>query len=69
MMEAEKFADRLRREAGDDAAAQVDRAFEIALSRKPTPKERADSIEFLRAGELTRFAQVIFSLNEFAFLQ
>lgn len=68
IMEAEKLADRLRREAGDDAGAQVDRAFELALSRKPSPKERADSIEFLRAGELASFAQVMFSLNEFAFL-
>ena len=55
--------------AGDDAGSQVDRAFELLLSRKPTSKERVDSMEFLKAGELTQFAQVMFSLNEFAFLQ
>jgi hypothetical protein len=37
---AERFAERVKREAGDDAAAQVDRVYWIALSRAPTKDER-----------------------------
>jgi hypothetical protein len=47
--QAEHFAGRLAREAGDDPAARVDRAFRLALARAPTDQERADSLEFLRS--------------------
>jgi hypothetical protein len=70
LMEAAKFAGRLRKEAGSDPAEQVDLAFQIALSRNPTPRELSQSTAFLRTGEhaLTDFAQVMFNLNEFAFI-
>ena len=47
--QAGHFADRLRREAGPDLGAQVDRAFALALSRPPTPAERRDTVDFLAA--------------------
>jgi mono/diheme cytochrome c family protein len=70
LMEAGKFAERLRKEAGTDPSEQVDLAFQIALSRKPTAQEMKQSTTFLRSGEnaLTDFAQVMFNLNEFAFI-
>jgi mono/diheme cytochrome c family protein len=68
-MEAEKFAERLRKEAGADPSEQIDLAFHIALSRKPTASEQLQSVAFLRNGDLADFAQVMFNLNEFAFLQ
>ena len=43
------FADRLMREAGDDPAAQVERAYRLALGRPPQPGEVAAMTEFLRA--------------------
>jgi mono/diheme cytochrome c family protein len=69
LMEAKMFADRLRKQAGADPSEQVDLAFQLALSRKPTAKEQQQAVAFLRGGELTDFAQVMFNLNEFAFIQ
>jgi hypothetical protein len=69
LMEAKKFAERLRTEAGADPNEQVDLAFQLALGRKPTAKEQQQSVAFVRSGELTDFAQVMFNLNEFAFIQ
>jgi cytochrome c553 len=70
LMEARIFAERLRREAGNDPARQADLAFQLALARKPSALEQKQSIEFLRSGEhaLADFAQVMMNLNEFAFI-
>ena len=69
-LEAKEFAERLRREAGNDAAKQVDRAFELALARPPRDSERRDSVEFVRRDDnaLIDFCQGLFNLNEFAFM-
>jgi len=45
--EAQAFARRLQREAGADPAAQIERAFRIALGRKPTPRERQTALSYL----------------------
>jgi hypothetical protein len=45
--QARAFAERLRREAGDGAAAQVRRAFELALCRPPRPEELRAAGDFL----------------------
>jgi hypothetical protein len=45
--QAQAFAARLVREAGDDPAAWVDRAWRIALSRPPTEEEKQDALELL----------------------
>jgi hypothetical protein len=45
--QAAHFADRLRKEAGEDRAKLVDRAFLLAFSRKPSDRESADSLAFL----------------------
>jgi mono/diheme cytochrome c family protein len=70
LMEAKMFADRLRREAGADSSEQVDLAFQLALSRKPTTKEREESVAFLKTGPdaLADFSQAMMNLNEFAFI-
>lgn len=38
---AEQFAARVQREVGDDPAARIDRVYQIALNRPPTPDEKA----------------------------
>jgi hypothetical protein len=65
------FAARLRKEAGEDAGAQVERAFLLALGRPATPFENARSVEFLHGapGRLVEFCQAMFNLNEFAYKQ
>lgn len=70
LMEAQMFADRLKREAGNDAKAQARRAFEIALGRPPAPVEAAQTVAFIQAGPhgLVDFCQTLFNLNEFVYL-
>lgn len=45
---AAKFANRLKREAGEDRKAQIERAFWIAFSRRATADEMAQSEAFLK---------------------
>ena len=45
--QAGQFADRLKREAGDDSAKQVERAFALAFGREPSDREKSDSLAFL----------------------
>jgi hypothetical protein len=67
--EAKYFADRLRKEAGNDPGVQIDRAFQLALGRAPTPAEKTDSMAYVKAnaGRLAEFCQAMFNLNEFAY--
>jgi hypothetical protein len=41
------FAERLLREAGDQPAAQIDRAYRLAVNRSPTPEELSAGLAFL----------------------
>jgi hypothetical protein len=74
---AELFATRLSREAGEDPAAQVDRAWQIAVGRRPTETERAESLALLntlaanstRPTALTTFCLAMFNLNEFLYVE
>jgi len=71
LLHAGKFAERLRREAGADPAAQVDRAFQLALSRPPDAVERRKAIEFVKTtpDALPELCHVLFNLNEFVYRQ
>jgi mono/diheme cytochrome c family protein len=69
MYQSEQFANRIRREAGTDPGAQVDRAFFVALSRPADKAERQKAIEFVRQDGLAAFCHVLFNLNEFVYRQ
>ncbi len=47
LLQAKYFAQRVEQEAGADKAAQVKRAYNIALSRDPTPSELQGNLKFL----------------------
>jgi hypothetical protein len=65
---AAAFAARLQREAGDDPARLVDRAYWLAVGRAPTAQEKALSLAFLRpAPRLEEFALALFNLNAFLY--
>ncbi len=68
--QAELFAERCQKEAGPDAAAQIRRAYVLALSRQPTSEELSDALDFIGKDQsrLTNFCQVLFGLNEFAYI-
>src|SRR5262245_11148592 len=71
LTEAKYFAERLRREAGDDARAQARKAYRLALGRAPTAFELAKTVEFIRSGPdgLAEFCHALFNLNEFVYRQ
>ena len=76
--EAARFAERLRREAGGDLAAQVRLGLRLALSREPSAEEVDENVVFLRSmsGEedssetkaLESFCLLVYNLNEFLYL-
>jgi hypothetical protein len=45
--QAERLADRLERDAGTEPAAQIERAYRLALCRKPDAAERSTMVAFL----------------------
>ena len=71
LLQAKHFAQRLATEAGADPAKQVERAFELALSRQPSPSEREDALQFVTASPtgLVDLCQTLFNLNEFLYRQ
>jgi hypothetical protein len=68
VVQARQFADRVVREAGDDPAAQVKRAFELAMGRDPDADEAAALVEVAKTHGLANVCRAILNLNEFAFV-
>lgn len=62
------LANRLRREAGEDAGKQVDLAYQLVTGRAPTTRERELSVQFIREVSLSEFALAMFNLNAFLYL-
>lgn len=65
---ARAFAERLRREAGNDRTRQIERAFALATGRDPTPGERKLAEAFLVEQPLEEFALAVFNLNAFLYV-
>ena len=61
----------MRKEAGDNVDAQIDRAFRLALGRAPSKFEAVEAVEYVRGNpqRLAEFARAIFNLNEFVYRQ
>ncbi|MBX3747351.1 MAG: PSD1 domain-containing protein [Verrucomicrobiae bacterium] len=62
------FADRLQRELGDDAEAQVHRAFALAFQRPPDPEELSASLRLIESHGLPLFCRALLNANEFVFV-
>jgi len=69
--QARVFAERLKKEAGEDAGRQIDLAFKLALARPPDAIERQRSLQFVKSSEtgLQEFCHALFNLNEFVYRQ
>jgi len=65
---AESFAQRLKKEAGDDPARQVELAYRLAVGRGLSPREKDRAIDFLRKQPLKEFALAVFNLNAFLYV-
>jgi hypothetical protein len=76
--QAADFADRLRREAPGDVAAQVRRAIRLTAARDPEPKDVLGDVEFVRTlmerarldehSALTQYGLMILNANAFLYL-
>lgn len=62
------FAARVQKEAGADLAAQITRAYQLALNRAPTPGERHEAEPAVREHGLSVLCRALFNSNEFLFL-
>lgn len=67
LRQCERFASRLMRER-NTLAGQIDRAYELALGREPTARERERLIAHANRHGLASVCRVIFNSNEFMFL-
>jgi hypothetical protein len=65
---AERFAKRVRREAGDDVTRQIDRAWKLAEARSPNDREREAARSFVVKHGLNQLCLVLFNANEFLFV-
>jgi len=71
--EARYFAERVQKEAGPTPAAEIDRAFELVLSRAPSQKERGQALalysKFAPSEALEHLGVVLLNTNEFLFVE
>jgi hypothetical protein len=65
---AKSLAARLDREAGGDAAKQVDLAYRLATGRLPNLKEKQAALKFLQSQPLSEFALAVLNLNAFLYV-
>jgi hypothetical protein len=63
------FAERLRREVGDDASKKVDRAFRLAFGRAPSALEREAATELVRREGAGALCRALYNANEFVFVR
>jgi hypothetical protein len=68
LREADRFAERLRRDAGADVDAQVRRAYLLAYGRPPDAGESARAGAAVRQHGLAVLARAIFNSSEFLFV-
>jgi hypothetical protein len=67
--QAERFAERVRREAGSVVPAQVRRSFRLAFGRPPTAIEAAAAEKLVEAHGLALLCRALFNANEFVYVQ
>ena len=67
LQSSDDFADRVRKEVGSEPAAQIRRAYLLALTREPTTKETAEALPAVRAHGLPVLCRALFNCSEFLF--
>jgi len=71
--EAKHFADRVKKEAGADPRARLERAFELAYDRRVSPREEKRMLDLMKSAPsadegLFGLCRVLFNSNEFMFM-
>ena len=67
LQSSDDFAERVRKEVGSEPAAQIRRAYLLALTREPTTKETAEALPAVRAHGLPVLCRALFNCSEFLF--
>jgi hypothetical protein len=65
LRQAGHWAQRLEKDAGADPAAQVRRAFRLALAREPADAELAAAKTLVQSAGLVQFCRMLLNANEF----
>ncbi len=68
LVQATHFAERLKTEAGEAPAAQIELAYRLATGHSASPAEKSQLIAFTQLHGLANACRVIFNLNEFTFI-
>ena len=66
---AQLFADRVKKEAGDDPVREIDLAYRIALTRPPSPTELAVALDAIKQQSLVDLTHVLLNVNEFVYIR
>jgi hypothetical protein len=66
--QADAFAQRLRKECGDNNERLAARAWQLAFARPPTPAESRQAKAFLEKAKLTDLCLALFNANEFLYI-
>jgi hypothetical protein len=66
--QAEQFAARLTKAAGENPEAQVETGWQIAFGRPPNAEERATALSYLQRNSLQRLCLLLFNMNEFIYV-
>jgi hypothetical protein len=67
LKQAELFADRVKKEAGDNREKQIDLAYRIALTRPPTRAEMMLALAATEGTSLVDLTHVLLNTNEFVY--
>jgi hypothetical protein len=65
---ADRFAARLKKDAGDDVGKQINRAYELAYGRRATSDEVARVRPVIEQHGLAVFCRAVFNSNEFVYV-
>jgi hypothetical protein len=68
LKQAGYFAERVKHEAGDDAARQVQRAFELAFQREASNDELQGAVKLVKQQGLPELCRLLFNANEFVYV-
>lgn len=68
LQQSSLFAERLKRECGDDLDAQIDLACQLCFGRPADSEEREDALQLINADGMESFCRALLNSNELAFI-
>jgi hypothetical protein len=69
LRQSRRFAERVKREAGEEVAAQAERAYRLALARSPAAKEIEAATKLVREHGLDNLCWVLLNASEFLYMK